>query len=145
MLSFPTAHFLFDFTYFGQTWLIIYKCVKFKIIAYVNYNNLSGISFCFIRINPDAFKKIKEKNSKKEKGYGFYKIVRHPSYLGLFMIFTGLAISMNSILSILVICLPVFLVILYRIYVEETVLSEEFGDKYRDYKKTTRKIIPFIY
>jgi protein-S-isoprenylcysteine O-methyltransferase Ste14 len=79
------------------------------------------------------------------KTNGLYKIVRHPSYLGLFLIFTGLAVSMNSILSILVISLPVFLVILYRIYVEETVLSEEFGDKYRDYKKTTRKIIPFVY
>jgi protein-S-isoprenylcysteine O-methyltransferase Ste14 len=79
------------------------------------------------------------------KTNGFYKIVRHPSYLGLLMIFTGLAISMNNILSILVISISVFLVIQYRIYVEETILCEEFGDKYRDYKKTTRKIIPFIY
>lgn len=54
-------------------------------------------------------------------------------------IFTGLAISMNSILSILVISVSVFLVIQYRIYLEEAVLCEEFGDKYRDYKKTTKK------
>jgi protein-S-isoprenylcysteine O-methyltransferase Ste14 len=76
---------------------------------------------------------------------GLYKIVRHPGYLGLFMTLTGLAVSMNSILSFLAISLPSLLVILYRIYVEEVVLTEEFGDKYRDYIKSTKKIIPFIY
>jgi protein-S-isoprenylcysteine O-methyltransferase Ste14 len=76
---------------------------------------------------------------------GLFKIVRHPSYLGLFIIFSGLAVSMNSLLSILVISLPVFLVILFRIYVEEAVLLDEFGTKYEEYCKATKKIIPFIY
>jgi protein-S-isoprenylcysteine O-methyltransferase Ste14 len=81
----------------------------------------------------------------KLKTNGLYRIVRHPSYLGLFMIFAGLAISMNSLLSFIVIILPVFLVILYRIHVEESLLCEEFGDEYKEYKKNTRKIIPYVY
>lgn len=76
---------------------------------------------------------------------GLYKFVRHPSYLGLFLIFFGLSVSMNSMYSFLVICIPVFLVIQYRIYVEEAVLLEEFGEKYREYVRSTRKIIPYIY
>jgi protein-S-isoprenylcysteine O-methyltransferase Ste14 len=76
---------------------------------------------------------------------GMYKIIRHPAYLGLFLIFTGLAISLNSIISLLVIIIPVFLVIQYRIYVEEAVLIEEFGDVYRQYSARTKRIIPWIF
>jgi protein-S-isoprenylcysteine O-methyltransferase Ste14 len=76
---------------------------------------------------------------------GLYKIVRHPSYLGLIMILGGFSLVMNSLPSILVVTVPVSAAILYRISVEERVLNEEFGDVYLDYKKNTRKIIPFIY
>jgi protein-S-isoprenylcysteine O-methyltransferase Ste14 len=76
---------------------------------------------------------------------GIFKMVRHPSYLGVVMIVSGLAIGMNSFYSILVIAIPVFLAILYRIRVEEAVLLEEFGEDYRKYMKTTRKIIPYLY
>jgi protein-S-isoprenylcysteine O-methyltransferase Ste14 len=76
---------------------------------------------------------------------GLYKIIRHPSYLGLFAIFTGLSISMNSLLSILVVVIPVSIVILYRISVEEAVLVEEFGDAYKNYINSTKMIIPLLY
>ena len=76
---------------------------------------------------------------------GLYKIVRHPSYLGIALISSGLSIGMNSLFSFLVLTLPVFFAIIYRIYVEEAILLEEFGVKYEKYCKTTRKIIPFIY
>jgi protein-S-isoprenylcysteine O-methyltransferase Ste14 len=76
---------------------------------------------------------------------GLYKTVRHPSYFGLLLILSGLSIGMNSLLSFLVITLPVFLAISYRIYVEEVVLLEEFGAKYEEYRKATKKLIPYIY
>jgi protein-S-isoprenylcysteine O-methyltransferase Ste14 len=76
---------------------------------------------------------------------GMYKKLRHPSYLGLLMILSGLSIGMNNLLSFLAITLPVFFAILNRINVEETVLMEEFGEKYREYCKVTRKILPYIY
>jgi protein-S-isoprenylcysteine O-methyltransferase Ste14 len=76
---------------------------------------------------------------------GLYKIIKHPAYLGLFMIFLGLSISMNNLLSVLVIAIPVFLAIAYRIKVEEAVLIEEFGSKYKEYSESTKRIIPFVY
>jgi protein-S-isoprenylcysteine O-methyltransferase Ste14 len=76
---------------------------------------------------------------------GLYRFVKHPAYLGLFLIFMGLSVSMNSLLSFLAVSVPVFLVILYRIRVEEEVLIEEFGIPYIEYSKSTKKIIPFVY
>ncbi|MFI5159412.1 MAG: methyltransferase family protein [Sphingobacteriales bacterium] len=79
------------------------------------------------------------------KTNGLYKIVRHPSYLGLLMIIAGLAICLNSIAGFLMIVVPSFLAINHRIKVEEQVLIAEFGEQYIDYKKRISKIIPGIF
>lgn len=76
---------------------------------------------------------------------GMYKYIRHPSYLGLLMIMIGFAICMNSFASILVIVIPMVLVVLYRISVEEKVLIEGFGDQYIEFRSRTKKIIPTLY
>jgi protein-S-isoprenylcysteine O-methyltransferase Ste14 len=81
----------------------------------------------------------------KIKDDGLYKIVRHPSYTGLLMIFFGLSISFNSWYSILVINIPIFIALGFRIKVEEELLKSFFADEYNEYKKRTKRIIPGIY
>lgn len=76
---------------------------------------------------------------------GLYRIIRHPAYLGLWLIFIGLSVSLNSILSFIAITIPVFLVILYRIIVEEKLLTEEFGVAYNEYARNTKRLIPFVF
>ena len=76
---------------------------------------------------------------------GMYKYIRHPSYLGLLLICFGLSIAMNSIISLIVITIPVLFAIIYRIKVEEKILINEFGDVYKDYMIITNKIIPKLY
>ena len=76
---------------------------------------------------------------------GMYKYIRHPSYLGLILACFGLSLAMNSYLSVLVITIPIFLVILYRIKIEENILVEEFGQNYKNYMKNTKKIFPYIF
>jgi len=76
---------------------------------------------------------------------GLYRIVRHPGYLGLLLIMTGEALTMNTFISFIIVFVPICLAILYRIHIEEKLLEEFFGDAYRNYKLHTRRIIPFIY
>lgn len=38
--------------------------------------------------------------------------------------------------------IPIFL---YRIKMEERLLTAEFGDAYREYQETTSKLVPFVY
>jgi protein-S-isoprenylcysteine O-methyltransferase Ste14 len=83
-------------------------------------------------------------NDHKLKTDGIYKYVRHPSYSGLLLIMVGFAISLNSVMSLIVIILPMLAAILYRIYVEEQMLISEFGDTYTNYKMHTSKILPWI-
>lgn len=79
------------------------------------------------------------------KTNGLYTIVRHPSYLGLILIIAGLSLCMNSAFSIIVMAIPAFLAINYRIAIEEKALREEFGEKYINYSNRVKRIIPYLY
>jgi protein-S-isoprenylcysteine O-methyltransferase Ste14 len=76
---------------------------------------------------------------------GLYRKIRHPSYLGLLFIIIGFSVTMNSFYSFLILFLPVTFAIIYRIRVEEKVLTYEFGDDYSEYASKTKKLIPGIF
>ena len=75
---------------------------------------------------------------------GPYRLLRHPSYTGLLMTFLGFALCLGNWLS-LAAMLPVALVLLWRIQVEEQVLAAAFGDRYAAYARQTKRLIPFVW
>jgi protein-S-isoprenylcysteine O-methyltransferase Ste14 len=76
---------------------------------------------------------------------GLYRIIRHPGYLGQLIIFLGISTSLSNWLSILLMIVPVLLGYLNRIIVEEKFMIEQMGQKYIDYQKRTKRLIPMIY
>jgi len=76
---------------------------------------------------------------------GIFKIVRHPSYSGSLLSFLGLGLTLGNWISLLVIFLPVLCAFLYRINVEEKALINNFKEEYLDYKKRSKKLIPYLY
>jgi protein-S-isoprenylcysteine O-methyltransferase Ste14 len=76
---------------------------------------------------------------------GIYQYVRHPSYTGGLMSFLGLSVTFSNWITIIVMFVPILLSYLYRIQVEEKMLTDHFGEAYIEYGKKTRKLIPKIY
>lgn len=76
---------------------------------------------------------------------GLYRLVRHPSYLGLELIFLALALHARTWACFGVALVPPTLAVLYRIHVEETALRRAFGADYEDYSRSTKRLIPGIY
>lgn len=76
---------------------------------------------------------------------GLYKTIRHPSYTGSLLSFLGFGLSLNNWLSLILIFVPVLAAFIYRINLEEKLLLDQVGLKYKDYKKQTRRLIPWIY
>ena len=76
---------------------------------------------------------------------GPYRFVRHPSYTGALMAFLGLALCLANWISLVVMVVPVFLVFLRRMHVEEGALLLALGDQYRDYMNRTKRLIPAVY
>jgi protein-S-isoprenylcysteine O-methyltransferase Ste14 len=76
---------------------------------------------------------------------GFYKVIRHPGYLGQLMIFAGISTSLSNWLSILLMMIPITFGYIYRIKVEERFMIEQMGENYLNYQKRTKRLIPMIY
>jgi protein-S-isoprenylcysteine O-methyltransferase Ste14 len=74
-----------------------------------------------------------------------YAFVRHPSYLGLELIFLAFALHSCTWACFAVVFVPTTLAVLYRIHVEEIALRQAFGADYEDYSRTTKRLIPGVY
>ncbi|PKF75104.1 methyltransferase family protein [Chryseobacterium sp. PMSZPI] len=85
------------------------------------------------------------KEDHKIKKEGFYKYLRHPSYAFSLLTSLGLGLYLNNWWSFIFAVVPPFLAFTYRITIEEQALVEQFGDEYIQYRKSTKKLIPFIY
>ena len=81
----------------------------------------------------------------KLKKDGIYKYVRHPSYFASLLSFIGFGLCLNNWISLLLITIAIVAAFTFRIKIEERILTEQFGEEYIDYKKSTRGLIPFIY
>ena len=76
--------------------------------------------------------------------HGIYRYTRNPIYLGLFVVVTSLPVYAASLYGFLVM-LVLIPITLNRVRLEEQLLAEEFKDEYREYRETTKRLIPFIY
>jgi protein-S-isoprenylcysteine O-methyltransferase Ste14 len=74
---------------------------------------------------------------------GIYKIIRHPIYSGLLLLFIGNCIVVGDYRGIIAIVI-VFISFWYKLKKEEKLLIETFGEKYIEYKKQTKALIPFL-
>ena len=81
----------------------------------------------------------------KIKKEGFYKYMRHPSYAFSLLTSLGLGLYLNNWFSLILAFLIPFIAFSYRITVEERTLIEQFGEEYLEYRRKTKKLIPFIY
>lgn len=75
---------------------------------------------------------------------GLYRLVRHPSYLGLEIIILAAGLHSRTWICLAVEFVPPTLALLYRIHVEEIALRRAFGAAYDDYARTTKRLIPGI-
>jgi protein-S-isoprenylcysteine O-methyltransferase len=76
---------------------------------------------------------------------GLYRVVRHPSYLGLILIFGAVGVHSRNWLALAIVLLPTIAALIYRMHVEEAALRRAFGEQYITYSRTTRRLIPGIY
>ena len=63
----------------------------------------------------------------------------------MMLIFLAIALRRQNWLSIVILVVPPFLALLYRMHVEEAALTSAFGEQYIDYSRTTKRLLPGIY
>ncbi len=76
---------------------------------------------------------------------GLYNYLRHPLYLGLFLLTTGIPVFLQNFpISILAIFL-LFLTLNNRMREEEALMERVIGSRYREWKEERYRFFPFIY
>jgi len=76
---------------------------------------------------------------------GPYGLIRHPAYAGYLLMALGISLgyaSLAGLISVLILLVPS---LVYRVKVEEKLLTEHFGAIYRQYMHRTKRLIPGIW
>ncbi len=76
---------------------------------------------------------------------GPYRLLRHPGYLGSILLWVGSALASLNWIALGLAFVVMFSVYIYRIQVEEEMLLSTFGERYREYRAHTWRLIPFIF
>jgi protein-S-isoprenylcysteine O-methyltransferase Ste14 len=75
---------------------------------------------------------------------GIYGVIRHPSYVGLFVSSLGWALTFRSGVGVLL-TLMMIPPLIARIRAEERLLRAQFGEAYDAYRARTSRLIPGVY
>src|SRR4030042_1122460 len=72
--------------------------------------------------------------------WGPYRYVRHPSYLGYFLMFLGFILLWPNIITLIPLAaIPGYTRVTFQ---EEKLLEQRFGDEYREYQRRTGRFVP---
>jgi protein-S-isoprenylcysteine O-methyltransferase len=77
--------------------------------------------------------------------HGPFRLIRHPSYTGLYLTLIGFGFMLGNWASIVLMTIGPFMGFLTRMQVEEQVLKTELGEKYAAYMQRTKRLIPWVY
>jgi protein-S-isoprenylcysteine O-methyltransferase Ste14 len=75
---------------------------------------------------------------------GIYRVIRHPSYLGLLVNALGWSLAFRSGVGVLLVAL-MLVPVLARIHAEERLLRSQFGAEYGAFCARTWRLIPGLY
>ncbi len=95
--------------------------------------------------NPmDAFNHEVATRTKSLMTEGPYRICRNPMLLGVFIYYIGVVILLASWKALLIFILYIA-IMMVQVDREEKRLEADFGEDYIEYKRRTKKIIPFLW
>ena len=74
-----------------------------------------------------------------------YRVIRHPGYAALLLIIMAVGLFIGNWWSLACLTAAVAGGFVFRIRVEERALMHTLGDGYRDYARTRKRLVPFIW
>ncbi len=100
---------------------------------------------CFRMLGASFTGDVRARSDQQIVTRGAYAFVRHPSYTAGVMLNTGIGIALGSWGSALLLAVVSVAVYWYRMTVEERALLAAIGEPYREFMRTRKRLVPFIY
>ena len=76
---------------------------------------------------------------------GPYRVLRHPAYAGGLLALVGMGVAFGSWPALALCVVPIAAAMVQRIRVEEAALEAALGEPYREYERSTSRIIPGVW
>jgi protein-S-isoprenylcysteine O-methyltransferase Ste14 len=76
---------------------------------------------------------------------GPYRVLRHPSYTGLLLMFAGVGLMTGNWLSTAGAIVLVLIAVVHRVRIEERALIAASGDRYREFAAGRARLIPHVW
>ncbi|HKT93622.1 MAG TPA: isoprenylcysteine carboxylmethyltransferase family protein [Paraburkholderia sp.] len=76
---------------------------------------------------------------------GPYRLVRHPSYTGAWLLYVGLLLAIDARIAATLMGLLLFYGFARRIRYEESLMRQTFGDEYAAYCLRVKRLVPLIW
>jgi len=76
---------------------------------------------------------------------GAYSVLRHPSYTAGILMYVGIGLALGSWASAALLVVSSIAIYSYRMAVEERALLQAVGEPYREFMRTRKRLIPFVY
>lgn len=100
---------------------------------------------CFRMLGSSFTGDVQARADQEVVSRGAYRILRHPAYTAGIMLNTGVGFALGSWASAVLIAGASIAVYVYRMNVEERTLLAVIGEPYRQFMRTRKRLIPFIY
>jgi protein-S-isoprenylcysteine O-methyltransferase Ste14 len=78
-------------------------------------------------------------------GRGPYRVLRHPSYTGLLLMFAGVGVMVGNWLGAVGAFVLVLIALIHRLRIEERALIAAVGDRYREFAASRARLIPYLW
>ena len=137
-------------TAFFVAWLPILQIVNNRVAVFV-----LGIAlmicgsllrrYCFRALGQSFTGDVRASPDQKVISTGPYSLVRHPSYSAAIILNSGLALALGSWASLIILLVVSIVVYSYRISVEERALVTTIGEPYREFMRSRKRLIPYLY
>ena len=117
-----------------------------KVVALIIY--ITGLILRYwslILLGKNFSRDVEVEDTQELISHGTYRYIRHPLYLGLFLLTIAVPLYVGNIIVFLLSIIIMFKVINFRIIEEEEFMEDVLGDRYRLWKNKRYKFLPFIY
>jgi len=128
--------------------------IRENFVEHTNFVGILGLVFCYTGLFLAIWSRhllgknwslaVQKKENHELITNGIYKILRHPIYTGILLIFIGNTLIVGDYRGLIAVAI-VFISFLSKLKKEEKWLIELFGNHYIEYKKKSKMLIPFIF
>ena len=127
--------------------------IKGDFVSNTNLTGAIGLSLCYIGLTIACWSRyilgknwsvsVQKKEDHELIKNGAYKLIRHPIYTGLILMFLGNAIIVGTwrgLIGVLIVSVSFW----FKLKKEEKWLIDLFGNKYQEYILKTKALVPWI-